>query len=299
MLPHSLNARKTFPRRTLLKQAAAGLAAGSLLPHFLAQRCAADGPASGFRIGSCSIGLDDAKKAGLDGAEVRVGDPADKLEIADPAVRRQYKEKMKETGLVISSLQMALLNNCPLASDARGPAWLEQSIDAAQDLGAKSILVAFFAKGNLLKGKKEVKKAELDVVVERLKAAAPRAKAAGVRLGIESYLPAPVLVNVLDRIGRDAVGVWYDVGNTTVMGYDVPGEIRLLNDRIVSFHFKDGPHYLGEGDVKFEPIAAAITEIGYRGWIVMETPSPSKDEVADARRNAAFIRRLFSPQNGA
>jgi len=39
------------------------------------------------------------------------------------------------------------LNSNPLATDPRGPAWLEQSIDAAKDLGAKVILVAFSAGG--------------------------------------------------------------------------------------------------------------------------------------------------------
>lgn len=33
--------------------------------------------------------------------------------------------------------------------------------------------------------------------------------------------------------------------------------------------------------------------IGYRGWIVMETANPSKDAVLDAKRNGAYIRRLF------
>ena len=59
---------------------------------------------------------------------------------------------MKQTGLVISSFMMGLLNSNPLASDPRGPAWLEQSIDAAKDLGAGVILVAFFGKGSLLDG---------------------------------------------------------------------------------------------------------------------------------------------------
>jgi len=33
--------------------------------------------------------------------------------------------------------------------------------------------------------------------------------------------------------------------------------------------------------------------MGYRGWIVMETANPSKNAMADAKRNAAFIRKLF------
>ncbi|MCY2991451.1 MAG: sugar phosphate isomerase/epimerase [Planctomycetota bacterium] len=290
--PTHVNEPTALSRRVLLKGAAVGLAAELLLPEFLVRVHAAASPKVKVRIGSCSIGLDDAKKAGLDGVEIGVGSPADRLHIADPAVRQQYQDKMKETGLVISSFMMGLLNSCPLASDPRAPAWLEQSIDAAQDLGAKVILVAFFGKGNLLEAGR-VKQADVEVVVQRLKAAAPRAKAAGVILGIENTLTAQQNAEILDRIGHESVRLYYDVGNTTNLGYDVPAEIRFLKDSIAIFHFKDGPHYLGEGKVKFEAIAAAIQEIGYQGWIVLEASSPSKDRVADDRRNATYSRQLF------
>ncbi|MGQ9576937.1 MAG: sugar phosphate isomerase/epimerase family protein [Thermoguttaceae bacterium] len=277
-------------RRLLLKTAAAGLATGALGPQrFLP--AAQESPAK-LRIGSCTIGLQEAREAGLDGVEIRVGEAADRLEIADPALRQQYKQQMNQTGLVISSLMMGLLNSHPLASDPRAPAWLQQSIEAAQDLGAKVILVAFFGKGSLLEAG-QLKKRALKVVVERLRAAAGLARQAGVTLAIENTLSAQQNAEILDRIAHQSVRVYYDVGNSTGMGYDVPAEIRFLKDRIAMFHFKDGQNYLGQGKVQFEPIAAAIREIGYQGWIVMETPSPSKDRVADAQRNAAFIRNLF------
>ncbi|NLF69342.1 MAG: TIM barrel protein [Candidatus Anammoximicrobium sp.] len=277
-------------RRTLLK-AAAGLAGGVWASAWAGQATAAQ-RAGKIRIGSCRIGLTDARKAGLDGVEVRVGGPADTLEIADPSVRQKYKDEMKETGLVISSFMMGLLNSNPLASDPRGPAWLQQSIDAAADLGAGVILVAFFGQGSLLDENGQLKQADVDVVVERIKAAAPRAKQAGVILALENTLSAQQNIEILERIGHESVAVYYDVGNSTRMGYDVPAEIRLLKSRIAMLHFKDGPNYLGEGVVKFDPIAAAIRDIGYQGWIVMETSNPSKDGVADAKRNAAYIRKL-------
>ncbi len=195
---------------------------------------------------------------------------------------------------MISSFMMGLLNSYPLASDPRGPAWLEQSIDAAKDLEARTILVAFFGKGSLLDDDRRLKKDDRDAAIRRVQAAAPRAKDSGVVLALENTLSAQQNLEMLDRIGHDAVRIYYDVGNSARMGYDVPAEIRRLKDRIAIFHFKDNPHYLGEGDIRFPEIAAAIHEIGYRGWIVMETNNPSKDAVADARRNAAFIRKLLS-----
>jgi len=278
-------------RRAFLQAGMAGLT-GSLVLSEFRPAASASAPATRIRIGSCRIGLIEAKEAGLDGVEIRVGEPADRLEIADPLVRQKYKTQMKETGLVISSFMMGLLNTCPFVTDPRAPAWLEQSIDAAKDLGARVILVAFFGKGDLT-ADGNPKPADIDVAVKRLKVAAPLAKAAGVTLAIEDRLSAQKNAEILERIDNDAVRVYYDVGNTTNLGFDPAAEIRFLKGRIACIHFKDGQNYLGEGKVQYGPIAAAIKEIGYQGWIVMETSNPSKDGIADARRNAAFIRKLF------
>jgi len=201
---------------------------------------------------------------------------------------------MAQTGLPISSLMMGLLNECPLATDPRAPAWLEQSIAAAADLGAKVVLVAFFGNGDLLDPDGRLKTAEVDAVVTRLRQAAPLAHDAGVILAIENYLDADQNARILDRIGHDAVQLYYDCYNTgATRGYDVPAEIRALRDRIVQIHFKNGPAYLDRGEVDYGPVAEAIRDIGYRGWVVLETSSPSGDPVGDARRNAEFARKLL------
>lgn len=246
-----------------------------------------------FKIGSCRLDLPQAREAGLEGIEIPVRDNVEKLPISDPAFRQKLKAQMKETGVAVSSLMMGLLNNYPLVSDPRAPGWLEQCIDAAQDLGAGVILVAFFGKGDLRDEQKNLKAADVDQLIARIKAVAPRAKAAGVILALENTLSAKQNAEILARIGSDAVQLYYDVGNSTRNGYDVPAEIRFLGKRIACIHFKDGKSYLGEGEIPFDPIAAAVRAINYRGWIVLETSDPSKNSVADARRNATFIRQLF------
>ncbi len=283
---------RTSRRRFLKQCAAAGALATSpvLAPSFGFGK---DWSAKGLRLGSCMLSLEEAHQIGLEGAEARTKLVGDDLDVADPAVLQEYKDAMKKTGLPVSSLMLGIMNSYPLASDPRAPKWLDQSIDAAKALGAGVVLIAFFSKGNLLAEDGSLKKGDMDVAVERIKAAAGKAKQAGVVLGIENLLSARQNADMLDRIGSEAVRVYYDVGNTTGQGYDVPAEIRFLKDRIAIFHFKDNPHYLGEGNVRFEAIADAIRDIGYRGWIVLETTSPSKDKLADARRNAAFVRKLF------
>ena len=93
-------------------------------------------------------------------------------------------------------------------------------------------------------------------------------------------------------MGSEAVKAYYDIGNSTNAGFDVPADLRALKDRLGMLHFKDGGAYLGEGKVKMEPVAEAIQAIGYQGWIVLETANPSKNAEADCRRNAQSIRKL-------
>ena len=283
-------------RREFLGGTAVAMTAATLSARFLeATPAEAAAGKVGIKVGGCTVGLEEGVRCGLDGVEVRVGGPADRLELSHPEVRLRYKDLMQKTGLPISSLMMGLLNDCALATDPRAPAWLEQSIDAAHDLGARVILVAFFANGDLLGPDGRVKESDVDSVVVRLKAAAPRARDAGVILGIEDYLNAEQNARILDRIGHDSVKIYYDCFNTGgTKGYDVPAEIRFLKDRIAQFHFKNGPDYLETGKLHFPPIAAAIKEIGYRGWIVLETSNPSHDAVADVKRNAEYTRELFA-----
>ncbi|HOQ89934.1 MAG TPA: sugar phosphate isomerase/epimerase family protein [Candidatus Hydrogenedentes bacterium] len=255
-----------------------------------------------IRFGACdwSMGkaldpeaLDLALKIGLNGVEISAGDPADILAIADPALREKYKEAMARTGLVVSSVAMGLLNNAPLAEDERGPAWLEQTIDAAKDLNAPVMLLAFFGKGDLRKGRK-LKEDAMKVAAERIHGAASRAKDAGVTLAIENTLSGADNLRLLDMVGDDSVRIYYDIGNSTYNGYDVPAEIRSLGSRIAQIHFKDGGKMLTEGKVDLAAAVKAIADIGYNGWIILETASPSGDTVSDFRTNLERAKAAFN-----
>ena len=150
----------------------------------------------------------------------------------------------------------------------------------------------FFGPGALL-DKNGLKKDDVDNVVARIKEVAPKAKAAGIKLGLENTCSGKQNLEILDRIGSDAVGCYYDIGNSTGNGFDVPAEIRALKGRIAMFHFKDGGHYVGEGKVNLPPIAEAIKEIGYQGWIVLETSCPTKNPAVDAAKNVQIIRKAL------
>ena len=287
-------------REFMTRSAAAGLLGSVCLRQLLA----AKEDASGLRGGVCdwSLGgrspaaLDVAKRIQLDGVEVSPAQVADKLSYADPAVQEQYKAKMKETGIVVSSLAITIANRCPLATDPRGPSWLEQTIDATQALGAHVILMAFFGKGDLRtpgKGKRKLDDKLAAALAERLKAVAPRAKEKGVILGLENTLSAADNLKIMDAVGHESVQVYYDIANSTRNGYDVPAEIRLLGkNRICQFHFKDNKGAFNSGDPEMGPIIEAVKAIDYKGWLILER-SFGKDKEAYFKKNAQFVRKAF------
>jgi sugar phosphate isomerase/epimerase len=282
-------------RRSFVRHGATALAGAAMMGGF-AQLLSQAAPGAKIRLGSrlnCFGGdYKVARQCGIEGIEVGVGGAADVLKLAEPQEQARQKEMAQAAGVVICSLSMDLMNGCPVATEPRAVAWLGQCIAASKNLGATGILVPFFGKAQLLQGS-DWKKDDMEAVVKRLKEVAPQAEAAGVTLGVECTLPSAKYLEILDRVGSKFVGAYYDVGNTTGAGYDVPAELRALKGRLSQIHFKDGKNFLGEGKVKFDPIAAALRDIDYRGWIVLETSCPTKSGPADGKKNADFTRKLM------
>jgi sugar phosphate isomerase/epimerase len=97
----------------------------------------------------------------------------------------------------------------------------------------------------------------------------------------------------VDKVNSKAFKCWYDIGNSTYNGFDVPTEIQMLGrDRICMFHIKD-KGYLGEGKVDVAAALKAIRDINFDGYGNLETGSPSGDVEADARRNLAYASKLL------
>jgi len=269
---------------------------------FLGQAAATVAVVNGFaadakadiKVGACVLSLEEAKRGSVEGIQIGEHKADDVLGITTPERRAHYKRVMQETGVPVCSIMMGLFNEFPLATDPRAVAWMEQCVDLAKDIGTDNILLAFFGNGDLLHEGK-LKEAEFAEAVKRIKAVAPRAKDAGVSLAIENYLSAEQNMKMLDAINHEAVSIYYDVYNTgKSMKYDSPAEIRQMKGRISQLHYKNAGDYLDADRPYFEAVSAAVKDIGYKGWIVLETSAPSKDAIADAKRNADYVRSLFA-----
>jgi L-ribulose-5-phosphate 3-epimerase len=235
-----------------------------------------------------------AADLGFDGLQITIGRPAAPgatLPLANRGLQGAYRAASKRHKLPIDAAYLDILHvNC-LKNDDVAKKWVADGIEITRNLNARILMLVFFGKCELTSANQQ----EIDAVAAALKELAPAAQKAGVILGFENTMPAEDSARVLDRVGSNALRIYYDVGNATNMGgYDAPKEIRWLGrDRICQFHFKD-KGYMGEGKVDFPAVMRAIEDIGFSGYANLETPAPSGDPVADLRRNLAFARRLLS-----
>ena len=272
-------------------QAAAFAAFAPLLARAEARR---------FKIGACdwSIGkmgdpaaLEVAKEIGLDGVQVSLGTAANNMQLRQAAVQQRYKDLARATGVAVSSLAIGELNSIPYKSDPRTIDWVSDCVDVLVALEVKVVLLAFFGKGDLCGDQ-----AGVDEVVKRLKAVAPKAEKDGVILGLENYLSAEQNLDILQRVGSPAVQVYYDVCNSTDRGYDILKEIRTLGTQhICELHMKENGALLGQGKVNFQKVRAALDDIGYTGWVQIESAVPKGMKTPDAyKANLKFLRGIFA-----
>jgi sugar phosphate isomerase/epimerase len=230
-----------------------------------------------------------AASIGFDGVEVSLGRRPEngRLPLDNAELQAQYLAAAKKHRIKIPSTCLDILHVNFLKSDKLGQKWVADGIGITRKLKARVMLAPFFGKGAL------TTQAEMDYVGDLLKDLGREAERAGVLLALENTISAEDNARIIERSGSKAVKVYYDTGNSASRGFDVVKEIRWLGKaRIAQIHLKDGRGYLGEGKIDFAAVLKALADIGYEGFAVLETPSPSGSIEADMRRNLAYVRDL-------
>ena len=242
-----------------------------------------------FRLTADPDSVRMAGELGLAAIQVTLGKSKDHetLPLEDPALQEKYRAASKHYGVPLSATYLDMLHvNC-VKNDPLSRKWIEKGIDITKKLNAGTLMLVFFNKCSVLDRK------ELDYVCDVFREYAPVAARAGLTLAFENTLTAEENVYAFDRVASKAFKIWYDVGNSTYSGFDVPKEIRVLGrERIGQFHFKD-KGYLGEGTVDFKGILKAVDDIGFEGYALLETNVLSGDAMADAKRNLSYLRGLM------
>ena len=232
-----------------------------------------------------------AKELGFEGMEPMMGTHVSETDLGRPAVRRRLFETAKKIGIAIPSAAFALFNETGgFVKDAPdSDEELFEAIRCASFVSAKVLLVCSYFNGDP-KTPQEIEK-----FMDGIRRALPEAKNVGLKLALEVPLDAETLVRLVDQEGSEFLGVYYDLGNTLWLGRDPAAEIRRLGKRILALHLKDtaemlGDRHLGEGRGNWQDIAAAIDDIDYKGWFMLETP---REDDAAIRRDLEFMKNMI------
>ena len=232
-----------------------------------------------------------ARSLGFEGVEISLGRDvsAGKLPLDDAALQQQYLDAFKNSGISAAGTCLDVLHVHGLKNGKLAEKWVAAGIPITKKLRTRVMLLPFFGKSAL------TTRAEMDRVGDALRELAPEAEKAGVFLGLENTISAEDNVRIMERSRSKAVLTYYDVGNSTIAGFDPVAEIRWLGARrICQIHLKDNPHFLGEGKINFPAVMQAIDAIGFRGFANLETSAPSKSIEKDMTRNLAFVRGLMA-----
>lgn len=231
-----------------------------------------------------------AARAGCEGIQVTLGrqTTAGRLVMAAPERQRAFLAASRLYRIPVVSTYLDILHVHCLKNDREALRWAVEGIEITQRLGARILMLVFFGKCAL-----ETRE-EMDAVVGPLKELAREAQRARVILGFENTIRAEDDLRILDQVASPALQIYYDIGNATNLYHADPlSELRLLGRRrICQIHVKD-KGYLGEGAVDVAGAVRVLDEISWRGWLVLETGSPSRNKEEDLKRNVAWLRRLL------
>jgi hexulose-6-phosphate isomerase len=129
----------------------------------------------------------------------------------------------------------------------------------------------------------------------------PLAKELGVVIAVEEvwnkFLLSPLeFARYVDEFDSPWVKAYFDVGNIVLYGYPQDW-IRTLGARIVKLHFKDFRFKdrnaefvnLGEGEIDWRAVYAALSEIGFKGTATVELRGGDREYLTDVSRRVDRI----------
>jgi sugar phosphate isomerase/epimerase len=171
---------------------------------------------------------------------------------------------------------------------------VQDCLDTMQAMKVKIAFLPLGVNGDL------VKHPELrPVIVERLKAIAPKAESAGVVIGLETALPAAEEVKLLTDIGSPAVKSYFNFANALQAGRDLHAELRTLGrERICQIHCsnEDGVWLQNDPKIDLPQVKATLDAMGWSGWLVIERSRDAKDARNVKRNfgaNTAYLKSVF------
>jgi D-psicose/D-tagatose/L-ribulose 3-epimerase len=237
------------------------------------------------------------KAWGFDALEIPVFDPS---KMAADSIRRE----LAANGLECTLCAILPPGLSPIDSDAvvrsRTREHLARCVEFTAEMGAALLSGPVYAPVGYLPGRRRTSD-EWNWAVECFQSLGPVLEANGVTLGIEPlnrfetfFLNTSVDAAALcDAIGHPRVGILLDTFHANIEDKSIPDSCRLLGSRLRHVHACENDRGIpGTGHVDFCGIAKALREIGYGGYLTIESFGFCLPEIAAA----AAIWRDLAPE---
>ena len=231
-----------------------------------------------------------AREIGLDGIQVSVQYPTDGKTptLRDAKTQTAFKRAALENGIQICSLAIGNpgKSRLPMHTNAAFGILLVEAVEIAHNLGTNNILLPILGDSHI----DMTNLWQVDTFVAMMKEVSRYAEKYGVVVGLEDWISAEDNIRLLDAIGSDYVARLLRCAQHRAAR---EGHLRRAEDARQAhhqIHVKNANMLLATagGRIEWPRMAQEFYDIGYRGWYVLETNSPTGDIVADTRANIEY-----------
>lgn len=233
-----------------------------------------------------------AKDAGIDGLEF--GAPMGDAELKE-IIAAKEATGMVTAGIMFGGNWSKNLTDSNLDTRKEAISLITKALEQGRELQAPHVLVV----PGVVNAGMEYELAWKNSL-EGFRALVPVAEANKVKIGVENvwnnFILSPVeMAYYIDLINSPWIGCFFDIGN--ILRYGWPAHwIHTLNRRIVNLHIKGYNSKLAnskgvwsgfnvkmtdEGDFNWAPVAQAIKDIHFKGWLIAEVGGGNTDRIKD------------------
>ena len=248
-----------------------------------------------------------AARAGYDAIEIAPFTIAPYVTEISPVQRQQIRESAARAGIAICGIHWVLvgaegmyLNHKESVPRTRTAKYFCDLVDFCADVGGKVIVVGSPKQRNLLPG---VSAAQAwDWAAATFRDSVKRAEDRGVTLCLEPLAPvetnfintAADAIRFVEQFGSPNFQIILDVKAMCSESKPIPQIIRESWPHFAHFHANDknlkGP---GFGEVDFKPIAAALRDVGYDGYVSVEVFKFEEGPEVIAGKSIEYLKRTF------
>ena len=259
----------------------------------------------GWEFGRVCEAANSAGYCGVELAPFTLGKPANEI---TPRERKALREAARAWGVEISSTHWLLahttglhINSPDSAVRKRTIEYLVHLIHLSADVGARVMVFGSPKQRCISEG--ITPEQAWNLAVDTFRAISPALEERGVTLCLEPLAPeetdflntAAEAARMIREFDSPHIQLLLDVKAMSSESKPIPDIIRDNRSVLRHFHANDadmrGP---GFGNTDFVPIAAALKEIDYQGWVSVEVFDFSPDPVTIAVKSMDYLKSVFS-----